>query len=459
MIKMGILTSERGSSNSKWYRTLTLPRVSCSGIAKMVLLFVMSAVWSAPALAKIKHMQMHVGSIKTLEVGSVIRVAIGNDKLLATSVMSNGNLLLVPKAPGETDLSIWTEGEKKRTFRIRILSNNMANRKAVINSLLQSYPDIKVRSVDDVIVVEGFVKPEEIESFTELLGGMTGVLSLVKSKKFVMEKMVKIKLRILEINKRFQKELGIKWGNVLDGPVVSMAGSLMQDRLYSSLTPDWNQALAGASLYEPYLYSYAGMAGTLASKIQLLEENGGGRTLAEPTLVSRAGHAARFHSGGEFPFVFISSNGEPRTAFKEYGIMVEMIALVDEHNNILLDIKAEVSSIDGSTIVNGVPGLLTRETNSTINVKPGETVAISGLLSINRNESLDKVPFFGDLPLIGGLFRSKLRVEGRTELIILATPELVETAEQRNPKNPLMDRVLKDLMDTKSGYLDEELLE
>ena len=429
-------------------------------VVKVLLLFVLVFNWfSSVHAAGYEYMRLHVGSVKTLKIGVVERVAIGQDSLLATSVLSNGDLLLIPKNSGETDIKIWLTGKRTRTFRVKILQDNVSNRKAVVSSLLKAYPDITVRTIDDLVVIEGDVPPEDIKAFEEVAKGIPNVVSLVKPRKFVMKKMVKIKLRILEVNKRFQKELGIKWGSALDGPVVSVAASAVQNGVYSGAPAEWSEALAGTSLYDPFYYPYVGMAGSLASRIQLLEENGAGRTLAEPTLVSRSGVKATFHSGGEFPFVFLSNIGEPRVEFKSYGIMVEMTPTVDKQDNILLEIASEVSSIDGSTMVNGVPGLLTREVNSTINVKAGETVAISGLLSVTDNKNLKKVPFFGDIPFIGGLFRSKNRVENRTELVILATPEFVETAEEKNPENKLMNRHFEELLNTKKGYLDEELLE
>ncbi len=394
-----------------------------------ILIFAIALTHTSLVSAKTNYMTLHVGSIKTLKIGDISRVAVGRDDILGTSALDNGELLLIPKAAGETDLQVWKPGEKKIVYRLKILETNSSSKKAVVKSLLSKYKNVTVKAVDNYILVDGVVEPTEFELFEKIVSSIPNVISAVEARSFTMEKMVKIKIQVLEIDKKYKKELGFKWGESLDGPVVAVASGIVTNGQYA-VTPsndgvEWSSALSGVSLSDPYFYPYVGFAGSLASRIQLIEENGAGRTLAEPTLVTRSGQDASFQSGGEFPFVYFDQ-GEPRVEFKDYGVLLNISPVVDENDNILVSISTEVSSIDFSTIVNGVPGLLTRNTDSVINVRDGDTIAISGLLSVFDSKSANKVPLLGDIPVIGKLFSSKATIQNRSELVILATPVIIK---------------------------------
>ncbi len=410
---------------------------------------------------EIKSVSLYVGSVKTIDVGEIVRIAIGRDEILGSTVLENGELLLIPKAPGETEIQIWKPGERTLVYRVNVLQENISTKEALIKSLVSSYTDVQVRSSGDFIILEGTVPPGEMERFEAVLSVVPNVVSMVKAKVFLPAKMVKVKLQVLEIDKRFKKDLGIKWGQSLDGPIVGVASALVTNDVYGIVPDggfDWESALSGVSLADPFFYPYVGFAGTLASRIQLVEENGSGRTLAEPTLVTRSGESAKFHSGGEFPIVF-SVLGEARVVFKEYGIIFDILPIVDEMENILVKISSEVSSIDFASAVNGVPGILTRNTDSVINVKNGETIVISGLLSVFDTRRLNKVPLLGDLPFFGSLFRSREVLENRNELLVLVTPEVVTATSSNNLPSELMLRHLDELHGIKQGYIDDELLD
>ncbi len=411
---------------------------------------------------EIQVIRLHVGSVKAMDVGEIVRIAIARDEILGSTVLENGQLLLIPKAAGETDLQIWKPGERTLVYRITILQENILAKESLVNSLISSYPGVALRSKDNFIVVEGTIPPEEAERFKELISAVPNVISLVKIKQFLPRKMIKVRLQVLEIDKRFKKELGIKWGQSMSGPIIGVASALVQNDVYGIVPSDdfdWEDALSGVGLDEPFFLPYIGFAGTLASRIQLVEENGSGRTLAEPTLVTRSGESAKFHSGGEFPVVYSTSLGDARVMFKEYGILFDILPVVDEQDNILVKISSDVSSIDFASAVNGVPGVLTRNTESVINVKSGDTIVISGLLSVFDTRRLNKVPLLGDIPFFGALFRSKEVLENRNELLVLVTPEVVAADGSNNLPSALMSRHLDELHGVREGYIDDELLD
>jgi pilus assembly protein CpaC len=116
---------------------------------------------------------------------------------------------------------------------------------------------------------------------------------------------------------------------------------------------------------------------------------------------------ASFHSGGSYPLAILNEFGQPVVEMQDYGIRLDIEPMSDENNNIVSLIRAEMSSLDFSTVVNGVPGLLTRTTESVVNLRANETLIISGLVQTTDSKAVEKVPFLGDIPIFGELFKSK----------------------------------------------------
>ena len=154
--------------------------------------------------------------------------------------------------------------------------------------------------------------------------------------------------------------------------------------------------------------------------------------LAEPNLTTRSGETASFLAGGEFPIQSVSGLGAVDVEFKEYGIKLDIEPVVDENQNIVSRVMAEVSSIDPSVSIGSIPGLLTRKTESVINVKNNETIVISGLVSSEMSKSVSKFPFLGEIPILGELFKSRDFRDKKSELVIFVTPTIVYPGEERH---------------------------
>src|SRR5690606_14193853 len=155
------------------------------------------------------------------------------------------------------------------------------------------------------------------------------------------------------------------------------------------------------------------------------EEAGEARMLARPMLSARDGAVATFHSGGELPYPIVDPDtGKIAVSFRSYGVKLNVLPQLSYEGKIMVEVNVEVSSIDSSININGVPGLISKSVSSTINAKDGETIVMSGLLANTEAESVSKVPLLGDLPLIGALFRTtNIENEGR-ELAIFLTPRI-----------------------------------
>ncbi|HEX8263117.1 MAG TPA: type II and III secretion system protein family protein, partial [Allosphingosinicella sp.] len=174
----------------------------------------------------------------------------------------------------------------------------------------------------------------------------------------------------------------------------------------------------------------------VAGALDLNENNGLVTTLAEPTLVALSGETASFLAGGEFPIP--TSNGINGTAieFKPYGVSLAFTPTVLEGGRISMRVRPEVSELSsaGAIKVNGfeVPSLTTRRTETTVELGSGQSFMIGGLLSNGGNNTIERTPFLGNLPIIGALFRSNTFRRNESELVIVVTPYLVNpvTASQ-----------------------------
>ncbi|UAW99504.1 pilus assembly protein N-terminal domain-containing protein [Halopseudomonas nanhaiensis] len=391
-------------------------------------------VCSGETLAQLRHFELHVGEVRTVSVGEVDRVAVGNEDVLSVSVLDTGELLLIPKDAGETDLHLWKPGQRIEQYRVYVQGGNVQRRLGAVRSVLSSYPGLTIREVDGLLVVEGALDPQLMDTYTAVIGALPGVISMVRPTEVQMRKLIRIKAQLIELDEQYRRRVGIRWADAAEGPTIAAVGTLVSNDVYrvvpSGGQVNWGELLDVVPPSNRSLHPFVGFSSALFSTIQLMETTGGARTLAEPVLTTRSGEEARFLSGGEFPYQTVDGNGNPVVNFREYGVQLGIAPTADADGNIVASIEAEVSSIDLSSSVGNVPGLLTRKADSVINVRDGETIIISGLLSTHDANAQYSVPGIGRLPVVGGLFRAREKTETRRELVILVTPEIITAPEQ-----------------------------
>ncbi|RZI98001.1 MAG: type II and III secretion system protein, partial [Rubrivivax sp.] len=147
---------------------------------------------------------------------------------------------------------------------------------------------------------------------------------------------------------------------------------------------------------------------------------------------TRSGGEAKFLAGGQVPIPMAGPLGSTSVTFKDYGIRLNITPIVDDNNLIQAKLETEVSSIDPAVTVQGIPGFATRSTSSDINLRSGQTVVLSGLVSENMSNAVDKFPVLGDVPVLGALFRSTNFIAGRTDLVVFVTPIVIDPASTAN---------------------------
>ncbi len=177
-----------------------------------------------------------------------------------------------------------------------------------------------------------------------------------------------------------------------------------------------------------------------AGLLSILERRGLMRTLAEPSLVAMSGQTASFLAGGEFPIPVAQGGGSGlgnnavTIEFKEFGIRLSLTPTVLSEDRIVLKVAPEVSELDfdaGVTLQGiTVPGVSVRRTDTTVVLGDGESFILSGLVDQNLVANVDKVPWLGDIPILGAFFRSTRYTRQNRELIMVVTPHLVTPLER-----------------------------
>jgi pilus assembly protein CpaC len=176
--------------------------------------------------------------------------------------------------------------------------------------------------------------------------------------------------------------------------------------------------------------------------INALEAQGVARSLAEPNLVALSGDTASFLAGGEFPVPVPGSLGQVSIDYKRYGVGLAFTPTVLGGGLINLKIEPEVSQLDTSHPVQvagiQVPPLIVRRASTTVELRDGQSFAIGGLLQNVSTTDQQQLPWLGDVPVLGALFRSASYQKNETDLAIIVTPRLVRPARPNDPiKTPL----------------------
>ncbi|MDO8296172.1 MAG: type II and III secretion system protein family protein [Caulobacter sp.] len=174
---------------------------------------------------------------------------------------------------------------------------------------------------------------------------------------------------------------------------------------------------------------------TIEATLRALEEKGVIRTLARPNLAAISGQEATFLAGGEFPYPVPTGQGDITIEFKPFGVNLKFTPVVQDGGLINLKVSPEVSQLDYRQSLRlsnvEVPSILVRRAATTIELKDGETFAIAGLFQQDYANTARQIPWAGDVPVLGSLFRSSRWKKQETELLILVTPRLVTASESR----------------------------
>ena len=372
---------------------------------------------------------------KSLSIDSPLvikRISLSNSSLAETVAIGPKEVLLNGKAPGETSLVIWQEGDIRLVYDVLVRAGSL-RLDAVREQLAREFPGnaIDVTFDNDTAFVRGtvtdIVAADRTMAIASTLGKTVNLLRVIVPP---VEQQILLKVRFANVDRAAGRDLGMSLATgafnqstaLGTGPPISQNGGQS-----FSLSQAINLFLFRKDL-------------NLGVALQALESKRLLQMLAEPNLLVINGTAAHFVAGGEFPYPMVqpgSGSNSITIAFKEYGIRLGFLPVITPRGTIRLQVSPEVSALDytNSVTVAGttVPGTSTRKVQTEVELESGQTFVIAGLLDDKTTENFSKVPGIGDIPLLGKLFQSKSVSRSHTELLVIITPEIVRPIPADQP--------------------------
>lgn len=162
-------------------------------------------------------------------------------------------------------------------------------------------------------------------------------------------------------------------------------------------------------------------------QLSAMEKTGNGEVISQPKVVTSDKETAKILKGAEIPYQEASSSGATSTSFKEAALSLEVTPQITPDNRVIMEVKVNKDEPDFSQAVNGVPPIRKNEVNAKVLINDGETIVLGGVFSNTQTKSVDKVPFLGDLPFIGRVFRRDIVEDKKNELLVFLTPRIMNS--------------------------------
>jgi pilus assembly protein CpaC len=388
-------------------------------------------------------LRLKVGQVHILEFPNLMRIAIGNGKVMTATVVDEKQILVIAEANGSSSLHIWQKGGQQTRIEVTIAEDDQSKLVGQLQFLFKEFKGITISPVGERIVIEGQYPDQNAAGKMEkIIEAYPQILNLVQTTpaEIVFEKpqMVTLDVKVLEIRKRALDNLGVSWATSASGPTFTTSGYL-----YSNTAPRATPGFPTPNPARPFL-SYFGWASSITSMINFLETNQDLWLLAEPKISAVNGGKASFKVGGEIPIPVAQGNGAVAIVYKEYGVIIEFSPLVDSQGNIRASIKAEVSDIDSanSSLNNGA-AFVKNETKTEVSMRENQTLVISGLIRNKGVRGTSSVPGLGKVPVLGRLFSNRDFTNEQTELVVVVTPKLqiVNSNESNAEAKEANDRI------------------
>jgi pilus assembly protein CpaC len=376
-------------------------------------------------------LEVNKGTLVRLS-GPAATVFVANPDIADVQVKSPTLVYISAKAPGETVIYA-VDASDSVLLNASILVEHDVSR--LRSSLRQLAPGerISADSVDGNLVLSGEVadagQAEKVRALAAAVAGEAKGSQVINRMTVATPNQVLLKVRIAEVNLNVIKEIGVNWQKI--GTNLSF---MTENPTVFAATP-------------PSTIRVGMIAGqAVSATITALTQEGFITSLAEPNLVAMSGQTASFLAGGEFPVPIngaaTSTGGVPTITveFKAFGVSLAFTPTVIDANHLNLRVRPEISELSpvgavslpispGEVIT--IPALTVRRAETSVELGSGESFALAGLLQHTSMQTITKVPWIGDVPILGALFKSDGFQRGETDLVVIITPYLVNPSPTR----------------------------
>ncbi|NUU36734.1 type IV pilus secretin PilQ family protein [Pseudomonas sp. C2B4] len=244
---------------------------------------------------------------------------------------------------------------------------------------------------------------------------------------------VMIEARIVEANVDYDKSLGVRWGGSIQNKgnwntsgvsngangssTIGTPGSTSTNAPFVDLGAAGNTSGIGIAFITDNVL--------LDLELTAMEKTGNGEIVSQPKVVTSDKETAKILKGTEIPYQEASSSGATSVSFKEASLSLEVTPQITPDNRIIMEVKVTKDEPDYLNKVQDVPPIKKNEVNAKVLVNDGETIVIGGVFSNTQSKVVDKVPFLGDVPYLGRLFRRDVVSEKKSELLVFLTPRIM----------------------------------
>ncbi|HEX8640767.1 MAG TPA: type II and III secretion system protein family protein [Allosphingosinicella sp.] len=399
----------------------------------------------AGAEAPTSEITLSVGNGRLMRLDAPITdLFVANEGVADVQVRSPTQLYIFGKAAGSTTLYATDRaGRVVYSATVRV-GQNLASVGDLLD-LAMPEADIRATPLNGMVLLTGTVaQPADAEEAERLVQSYVGEGTQVVSRlRTATPQQVMLQVRIAEVSRSLVRQIGTNLlsrdtsgggflfgiGRGNPGTITPITSPTMNDPFGNPLEVG-NRVTFNNPAGTTTLGAFGRLFGlNILGSVNANEQNGLITILAEPTLTALSGETASFLAGGEFPIPVSQSLGAVTIEYKQYGVGLAFSPIVLENGRISMRVRPEVSELssEGSIRLNDfeVPALITRRAETTVELGSGQSFMIAGLLRNSGNNSVDRTPFLGSLPIIGALFRSTSFRRSETELVIIVTPYLV----------------------------------
>jgi pilus assembly protein CpaC len=398
-------------------------------------------------------------------------IVVGNPDIADASPLTDHTISILGKKVGTTRVSVYDQDKKpvgifdvEVSYDVSLLSVEIAR---------ATGGGIRVSSVDGRIMLSGQV-PDAVTLDKAVAMARQFAPDVINTVQVTQAQQIMLEVRFIEASREASRELGVQW-NVFGRSVLANAGNQLPASQLPVTAPNGSfqqAALAGAGIGGPNVSPTAATispvvaAGVLSGanpfgfmiaqliggsnpldvSLNALETKGLIRELAQPNLTALSGDTASFLAGGEYPIPVPGQLGAIGIEYKKYGVGLAFTPTVLKDGQINLVIKPNVSQLDPSHAVSiggvAVPALTVREASTTVELRDGQSFMLGGLLQNFSQTNQDQLPWVGDVPVLGALFRSAAYQKNETDLVIVVTPHVVSPLRPTDPIHTPLDSSL-----------------
>jgi pilus assembly protein CpaC len=354
------------------------------------------------------------------------RLAVSNLDSAEAVLVSPQQLVINGKASGRARFTTWTKDEDQLIFFDVDVRVNLAQIDSQVRALFPK-DDIRLSQANGSVVISGSADAkvaQQVEQVVQAAGFKT-VNLLAQAIQTTAQ--VQLLVRVAEVSRNKLAEYAL-------------------NPAYQSSPGTGGFSKPGAGPYTLNEVDRGNIIGSVANSLNLfamgsnaflflraLQQSGALRALAEPNLIAMNGQTASFLAGGEIPVPIVQGGtglNSVSVQWKEYGVRVNFKPTILDEQHIKLELEPEVSTLDYSNAVQlsgfQIPALRVRRAKTGIELQDGQSFGIAGLLDNNETKSMGKIPWIGDVPVLGNLFRSKSFQRNETELVFIVTAKLTK---------------------------------